>query len=167
MNDFIALFEESGGLHYCWCSIYRLNNTHHFKKTEKKANICRLVENDVPIGVIAYDDNTPVGWCSIAPRETYARLEHSRTMPRVTGEEIPTWTVLCFYVARPHRGRHITHALLGGAIEYARAEGAKVLEGYPFDSSGISSTHRGHSKIFKAAGFKQNGRRWFMDIKSV
>jgi hypothetical protein len=32
--------------------------------------------------------------------------------------------------------------------------------GYPFDTMGISSTHRGHSKVFKKAGFRQDGKRW-------
>jgi hypothetical protein len=54
--------------------------------------------------------------------------------------------------------------LLQGAIAYARAQGAKVLEGYPFDSAGISSTHRGHSKVFKKAGFRRDGRRWYLDL---
>lgn len=35
----------------------------------------RLVSNDTPIGVLAYKDDDPVGWCSIAPPETYAKLE--------------------------------------------------------------------------------------------
>jgi hypothetical protein len=54
--------------------------------------------------------------------------------------------------------------LLRGAISYARAEGAKILEGYPFDSAEISSTHRGHSKVFKEAGFRRDGPRWFLEL---
>jgi len=131
---------------------------------EKKRGMHRLVKNAIPIGVLAYDGEVPVGWCSIAPREAYARLERSRTMPRVTPEETPTWTVLCFFVPRPHRGGGVAHALVGGAIAHARAQGAKVLEGYPFDSAGISSTHRGHSKLFKDAGFRRDGRRWYLDL---
>ncbi len=30
----------------------------------------RLVTNATPIGVLAFEGDEPVGWCSIAPRET-------------------------------------------------------------------------------------------------
>ena len=134
------------------------------KKTEKKAAMRRLVTGGTPIGVLAYEGDAPIGWCSIAPRETYVKLARSRTMPRVTPLENATWTVLCFFVARPHREKGVARALLEGAVDYARAEGASVIEGYPFDSAGITTTHRGHSSIFKAAGFRSDGRRWALDI---
>jgi GNAT superfamily N-acetyltransferase len=166
-DDFRALFEARGGPHYCWCSLYRFPRGQHLSKAEKRASMHRLVIDAVPIGVLAYDGDVPVGWCSIAPRDSYAKLQRSRTMPRVTPKETPTWTVLCFFVPRLHRGRHITHALLRGAIPYARAEGAKVLEGYPYDSAGTTATHRGHSSIFRDAGFHEDGPRWYLDLDSA
>jgi GNAT superfamily N-acetyltransferase len=112
--------------------------------------------------VLAYYGDEPVGWCSIAPRESYVKLERSRTMPRKTPPETPTWTVLCFFIVRAYRHEGVAGALLRGAVAYARAQGAKVVEGYPFDTAGISSTHHGHSSLFKAARFRQDGadRRW-------
>jgi GNAT superfamily N-acetyltransferase len=163
-DDFTGLFEARGGPHYCWCSIHRFPVGHRRSNAEKKRGIHRLVKNAIPIGVLAYAGDVPVGWCSIAPRETYATLQRSRTMPRVTAAETPTWTVLCFFVPRPHRGGGVAHALLQGAISYARAQGARVVEGYPFDSAGIGSTHRGHSSVFKDAGFRREGRRWFLEL---
>lgn len=123
-----------------------------------------LVDDRTPIGVLAYDGEEPVGWCSVAPRETYVRLARSRTMPRVTLPAISTWTVLCFFVPRPHRGRGVTNALLEGAVTYATEHGAEIVEGYPFDTAGISSTHRGHSRVFRAAGFEQEGKRWTRSV---
>lgn len=118
----------------------------------------RRLETGTPIGLLAYDGEDAVGWCSVAPRETYARLERSRTMPRV--DEAPTWTVLCFFVRRTHRGQGLTKALLKRGLTYARSEGAQVVEGFPFDTAGITSTHRGHSSVFEAAGFAREGKRW-------
>lgn len=163
-DDFAALFESRGGPHYCWCSVHRFSNRQHMDNAARRQSMHRLVQQAVPIGVLAYDGDAPVGWCSIAPRETYVKLERSRVMPRVTPADIPTWTVLCFFVARSHRGRGVARALLQGAMEYARAKGARVLEGYPFDTAGISSTHRGHSNLFKGAGFRRQGRRWALDL---
>jgi GNAT superfamily N-acetyltransferase len=163
-KDFVRIFESKGGPHFCWCTSYREPNARDWNKAEKKAYMEVRIETATPVGVLAYDGDEPIGFCSVAPRETYLRLRKSRTMPRVTRIETPTWTVLCFFIARSHRERGIGHALLEGAVAYAREQGAKVVEGYPFDSAGVSSTHRGHSRLFAAAHFMQNGPRWWRDV---
>ncbi|MEM7346629.1 MAG: GNAT family N-acetyltransferase [Chloroflexota bacterium] len=116
------------------------------------------------MGVLAYDEAQPVGWCSVAPRQTYQKLERSRTMPRVTHPEIVTWSVLCFFVHRKYRGHQVASTLLEGAVAYALSEGAQVIEGYPFDSAGITATHRGHSRIFEKAGFQRDDNRWYLAL---
>jgi GNAT superfamily N-acetyltransferase len=164
--DFVQLFEAKGSPHYCWCAPYRFADAHLLDNPAKKAAMHGLVEQGVPIGVLAYAGAAPVGWCSVAPRESYIKLRRSRTMPRVTDETTPTWVVLCFFVVRSTRGAGVTRALLRGAVKYARAAGAKVIEGYPHDTAGISSTHRGHSSVFAAAGFRQDGTRWVLEQRS-
>ena len=83
-------------------------------------------------------------------------------MPRIG--DAPTWAVLCFFVRRSHRQAGVGHALLAGAVEYARNQGAQVIEGYPWDTAGVSSRHRGHSALFRAAGFTQEGKRWVLRV---
>jgi len=162
---FCRLFEATGSPHYCWCTSYRVRNASELNGAEKKALMQSSVESSVPIGVLACKGDEPVGWCSVAPRETYVRLERSRTMPRVTPAPTATWTILCFFVARPHRNQHVAPALLEGAVAYARRLGAEVVEGYPSDTSGVSSTHRGHSRMFRSAGFKLEDKRWFLRLR--
>jgi GNAT superfamily N-acetyltransferase len=164
-KDFVSLFETKGSPHYCWCTPYRTRDARHLDDAEKKSLMKGLVGDGIPIGVVAFEGDEPIGWCSIAPRETYARLERSRTMPRVTPAATSTWSVLCFFVPRSRRKRGVTLALLEGAVAYARDHGAQIVEGYPFDTAGISSTHRGHSHAFKAAGFQQEGKRWARVIR--
>jgi GNAT superfamily N-acetyltransferase len=161
--DFTQLFEGRGCPHFCWCTSYRFSDAAALSAADKKARMRQFVTSGTPIGVLAYDGDEPVGWCSIAPRESYLRLGRSRSMPRVTPPETSTWTVLCFFVARPQRGQGIARALLRGAIAHARAQGAAVIEAYPFDSAGISSTHRGHSSWFAGARFQQDGNRWVLE----
>jgi GNAT superfamily N-acetyltransferase len=163
-DDFARLFEARGSPHYCWCTPFRVRGNPDLTSAQKKQVARGLVDASTPIGVLAYAGGEPVGWCSIAPRESYVRLEKSRTMPRVTPPATSTWTILCFFVARPRRGQGITRALLDGAVRYARKQGARVVEGYPFDTGGVSSTHRGHSSAFAAAGFRQDGERWFREL---
>jgi GNAT superfamily N-acetyltransferase len=162
--DFARLFAARGSPHYCWCTPYRLRGAHRMSAAEKQASMKRAVAGNTPIGVLAYDGDEPIGWCSIAPRQTYAKLERSRTMPRVTPLETSTWTVLCFFVARRYRGQGVSRALLRGAVAHARAQRAAVIEAYPFDSAGVTATHRGHSSLFASAGFRQDGKRWFFEV---
>jgi GNAT superfamily N-acetyltransferase len=160
---FEALFSSRGAPHYCWCAVYRAKGNHELSNDARHALMRGLVTKSTPIGVLAYAGKVPIGWCSVAPRESYVKLERSRTMPRVS--DAPTWVVLCFFVVRSARGSGVTRALLDGAIRYARAKGAKLLEAYPYDSANVTATHRGHSRLFRSAGFEQDGRRWFKALR--
>ena len=162
--DCEALFEAHGGPHYCWCSLYRQPSQPHLSSPEKKQALRQLVQADTPVGILAYAGEKPVGWCSIAPRETYGRLNRSRTMPRVTPPDMPTWDILCLFVPKDYRGKGVSLALLSGAVAYAQAQGAQMSEAYPYDSAGISATHRGHSTLYQSAGFCQDGSRCFFSL---
>jgi len=157
-DAFERLFGARGAPHFCWCTPYRCSDAQHWSSEQKRAHMYALVAAGTPIGVLAYAGERAVGWCSVAPRETYVKLRRSRTMPRVS--DAPTWTVLCLFVPRPERGQQLTSVLLKGALRYARAAGAQCVEGYPHDTAGISASHRGSSRAFAAAGFHQQGKRW-------
>lgn len=91
-------------------------------------------------------------------------------MPRVTDAATATWTVLSFFVARPVRATGVARALLRGAVTYARGAGAAVIEGYPHDSAGVTCTHRGHSALLAAVGFRRDGpdaARWSRRLRPV
>ncbi|MBI2077070.1 MAG: GNAT family N-acetyltransferase [Euryarchaeota archaeon] len=162
-DDFERLFTGRGCPSYCWCTPYRFKRSHLMKKAERRGAMEKRVKDGGPVGVLAYVGDEPIGWCSVAPRESYEKLDGSRSMPRVSDE--PTWTVLCFFVRRDHRHGAVTKALLEGAMRYAKALGGHVVEGYPYDTAGITSRHRGHSRLFKSQGFEREGRRWSRRIK--
>jgi GNAT superfamily N-acetyltransferase len=121
----------------------------------------RLVQGDEPPGLIAYRGRDPVGWCGVAPRERYVRLERSRVMARVDGQ--PVWSVVCFFVDRSARGSGVTAALLRAAVTHAARRGARIVEGYPLDPGGkrLSDTFAwfGLASAFRSAGFEEVARR--------
>jgi GNAT superfamily N-acetyltransferase len=164
-EDFVRLFRAKSSPHYCWCSLYRVAGNREPSHAQKKAVMWRLVSAGCPVGVLAYQAGDPVGWCSVAPRESYACLERSRAMPRLTPPGSATWTVLCFFVTRLRRGQRIAHDLLEGAVRYAREQDAELIEGYPFDTAGNGAAHRGHSRTFEATGFQRDGNRWFRHLQ--
>jgi GNAT superfamily N-acetyltransferase len=156
--DFQELFQSKGCPHYCWCMPYRDRKSHEMDKAQRKNAMRKRVRQGVPVGVLAYDGKEPIGWCSAAPRESYEKLERSTSMPRQSTK--PTWTILCLFVKRSHRGQGVPARLVEGAIPYARRKGAQEVEAYPYDTAGITSRHRGHSGLYQKAGFLRDGRRW-------
>lgn len=112
-------------------------------------------------GLIGYDDERqPIGWVTLGPREAFARLQRSPVMKPV--DDFPVWSIVCFVVPGPMRGRGVARELLGHAIDYARRRGARAVEGYPVDKPRRSQPQwlwHGAKSMFDAAGFVEIARR--------
>jgi GNAT superfamily N-acetyltransferase len=121
----------------------------------------RLVAAGPPPGLLAYLGDEPVGWCAVEPRERYPVLDRSRTLARV--DQKPVWSVTCFFVARPHRRRGVTAALLRAAVRHAAAGGARLVEGYPIAPGAAAMPDAfawtGFAGTFARAGFREVARR--------
>ncbi|HWE60591.1 MAG TPA: GNAT family N-acetyltransferase [Chloroflexota bacterium] len=163
LGDLARFSACHGTFRWCSCMRWRLSSTDFRCSTpeSRAARLEELVHQGTPVGVLAYLDGEPVGWCSIAPRETYVALERSRTIPRL--DDTPAWSVACFFVAAAVRRRGVTLGLLDAAVAYAQAQGARVIEGYPVEH-GASYSWMGSPAIFELAGFREiewpvHGRR--------
>ena len=144
---------EHGKFRYCSCMRWRMTST-EFKRSNKPKRIEALrdnVANGRPTGVLAYADRIPVGWCSIAPREEFRGLERYRKLGRI--DDAAVWSVTCLFVDRQYRRRGLTVDLLEAAVRYASANGARVVEGYPVESTVASYTYMGSPETFIRAGF--------------
>ena len=155
--DLVKLFEHHGNPGYCWCMTWRAASAEYQQlgSAGRKRALRSLVKAAVPIGILAYQAGEPVGWCSIAPRETYPRLENSRALKRI--DDQPVWAVVCFFVSRKMRRQGLSVQLLQAAVKYAISEGAQIIEGYPV-KPGQSYQFMGSPSIFKAAGFQEVAR---------
>lgn len=136
----------------CWCMSYRDSSV-----TDRAGYMQRECATEPGPGVLAYVDGEPAGWCSVAPRASYRRLMRSRT---ITVPDPDAWSVVCFVVRPRFRRRGLMHALLAGAVEHARAHGARVVEGYPISSDepgrvDIISGYVGTVALFERAGFER------------
>lgn len=141
----------------CWCLSYRLTSSKENRELEGPARgerVRALVGEDPPPGVLAYDGDEVVGWAAVHPRAdtSFAR---NRKIPHV--DDLDVWSVWCIRVRPGHRGEGISHHLLAGAVEFARANGAAAIEGYPVDNRGDkvdpTMAYVGTMELFERAGF--------------
>lgn len=144
---------EHGKFGYCSCMRWRMTSS-EFRNSSKSERIEALnneVRSAEATGILAYDGNRPVGWCSIGPRSSYAALERYRALPPI--DEEPVWSVVCFFIDSRYRRQGLTLSLLEAAIDYAASEGAIIVEGYPVDPTAPSYTYMGSPSTFLRAGF--------------
>ena len=162
-EDFEKFFGKHGACGGCWCMWWRLTRKEYDQ--QKGAGNKRAMKNiiqsgDVP-GILAYIDNEPVAWCSVAPRDKFPSLDRSRVLKRV--DNLPVWSVACFFIAKDYRHRGLSVRLLKEAKKYCKARSAKILEGYPTeprkDSMPDVFAWTGLVSAFKQAGFKEVARR--------
>jgi len=141
----------------CWCLSYRLMSSKENRELVGPARgerVRRLVQEDPPPGVLAYEGDEVVGWAAVHPRAdtSFAR---NRKIPHV--DDLDVWSVWCIRVRPGHRGEGIAHHLLAGAVEFARAHGAPAIEGYPVDNRGervdLTMAYVGTRRLFEQAGF--------------
>ena len=161
-RDFEQLFGSNGACGGCWCMWWRMPQKAYLaaKGAGTKRAFKKIVEEGPPPGLLAYTEGEAVGWCALAPRSEYPRLDNSRLLAPV--DDVPVWSVTCFFVRRDWRKRGVTVALLKEAARYAGKRGARVVEGYPTDTK---TTQPGafvfHGLLggFERAGFKEVARR--------
>jgi len=161
-DDVVRLFGPRGACAGCWCMFPRNTSSEGSTSGEPNRRAFRkLVKQGPPPGMLAYEGDVPVGWVAIAPRAEYRRFERSRVLAPVDDREV--WSVPCFFVARSHRGRGLTVALLRAACAWARDRGARLVEGYPVDTRGqvyaATFAFHGLPSVFAAAGFREVLRR--------
>lgn len=110
---------------------------------------------------------TPVGWVAVEPRTEYPRLLGLPTVwkgrPAEEKDDNSVWAVTCFVVRKGYRRRGITYALAAAAVGYAKANGARALEGYamltqPGREITWGELHVGARQVFAEAGFAEVSR---------
>lgn len=160
--DFESLFGARGACGGCWCMWPRLTRKAFLegKGAGNKKAVRALVRSGEVPGILAYAGDVPVGWCALGPRPVYTRLAASRVLAPV--DEKPTWSVVCFFVARGFRRKGVSVRLLEAASAYAASLGATLLEGYPEEHDAAQPdafVYRGLASAFRKAGFKEALRR--------
>jgi GNAT superfamily N-acetyltransferase len=147
----------------CWCCWYMRSNADVQAGWGEgnKDFLHAKVDEKAPLGLLAVEDDEPLGWVAVAPRQTYPRLDASKISESDAGPD--TWSVTCFFVHRNARRRGLANTLLDAAVDYARSRGATAVEAYPVDTEGekrgSGDLYHGTLTMFLAAGFDLLDRR--------
>jgi GNAT superfamily N-acetyltransferase len=156
--DMVELFERRGvrGGHQntpaygCWCMYWRDRAVEHGERSKRAMG--KLVGAGREPGLLAYDDDVPVGWVAVAPREDYKAIMRSpQYRPRETGGGAAVWAIVCFTIDRQARRQGVASELLDAAVEYAFSHRASSVEAYAHASN--PSDYMGHTALYRRAGF--------------
>jgi hypothetical protein len=163
-DDFEQLFGPRGACAGCWCMYWKLQRKDF---TAGQGDHNRLLQKEIVAsgrtpGLIAYKDKIPAGWIAVESRENYPVLNNSRILKPL--DDLPVWSVTCFFVPKKNRDQGLTVALLKAAIDHVEKQGGNVVEGYPVEPRHAGKmppvfVYMGLASAFKQAGFIETGRR--------
>jgi GNAT superfamily N-acetyltransferase len=170
-EDIQAVLGTRGEPSSCQCQRYKMQPGESWASVGAMGLASRLrtqtggpAESGTTSGLVAYLDGEPVGWCAVEPRTAYPRLLLKTRVPWASRSEDKTddsvWAVTCFVTRVGFRRRGISRALARAAVDFAREQGARALEGYPMITQPGQEVmavelHVGSRSIFAAAGFTE------------
>ena len=142
--DLDAIFGVRGDAARCSCQWFKVPRREWDDRAPLEQRRGRLYEQTgcgdpaatATSGLVAYLGDEPVGWCAVEPRTAYPALRTKR-VPWAGRDEDPddasVWAVTCFVTRVGFRRRGVMAALAAATPAFARARGARAVEGYPID----------------------------------
>ncbi|MET4159601.1 GNAT superfamily N-acetyltransferase [Agromyces sp. PvR057] len=167
--DVEAVFGTKGDPATCWCQWFKVPRSAWSMSDAELEQLLeqQIAEGEHGPGLIAYDGDTPVGWCAVEPRPALPGLPRKRIVatgsPDQDFDDASIWAVTCFVVPRAHRRRGVGGVLAEAAVAYAREHGARVVEAYGVDPAArakvpAADLFPGTVSMFERAGFREVAR---------
>jgi GNAT superfamily N-acetyltransferase len=155
-----GLFGKWGASNGCWCMYWRIGGAYRGRCRENEEALRKIVKRASPCGLVAFDGDLAVGWCQLTPRDALPWLDRMWWFQRV--DDVPVWSVSCFFVRRAYRRQGVMSQLIAAALKTVKRAKAPALEAYPVDTSArkcMSNIFTGTVSVFARAGFKEVARR--------
>lgn len=157
-DDLVAVMSGCSYGRKCWCAYWYLSNKDYRAGwgEQNRETLEWLVWSGKEPGIIAYVDEQPAAWVSVAPRTAFDRLNRSKNFAPL--DDLPVWAVNCFVVAAPFRRQGLMARLALGAAEFAFSKGAPAVEAYPIEpseKSGSGDLYLGTVNAFARAGYRE------------
>ena len=164
-DDLVQVFGRAGAFGGCWCMYWRIKRSEmgRLRVPGRRAALQELTRRERSPGILYYDrsednEGVPFGWCALGPRDDFSVLRRSPLLKPV--DDRPTWSMVCFFLTEPYRGRGLFRRLVSLAIEHARREGAPRIEVYPRERH-VSGPYAnmGIASVYQSLGFVEMARR--------
>lgn len=160
--------EGGGG---CYCSFWHQKITSmeewdQRKQLHPKLNrqvVLDKVKVGFHVGVLVYEEQNLVAWISICPlTDCYWTWRRLATVGP-DGKFIAA--ILCFTLAPERRGQHMQAHVLEALVPYAKAQGWKAIEAYPFTKEAVAKNGKdvhwpGFVHGYLDAGYITKGPHW-------
>jgi GNAT superfamily N-acetyltransferase len=124
------------------------------KGSPAKRRFKTLVAKGQAHGILAFDEDEPVGWCAFEQRPLLPRLDRAPSLKVDDAHRV--WSLPCFFVKAGWRNRGVAGVLLAAAEKALAARGCIIAEGYPVKLNGripANFAYTGVTSMFEAAGF--------------
>jgi GNAT superfamily N-acetyltransferase len=160
--DFEKLFGDNGACGGCWCQWWRVERGgklwEETQGSKAKRMMKKLFKNNEITGLLAYEGDKAVGWCSYGPRSAFPRLDRTKAYRREDIKGI--WSINCFFIDRHYRHKGLSRSMLKAAMKFIKKRKVKVIEAYPVTLTKAGKrlpaafSYQGPLKIFEDEGFK-------------
>src|SRR5574341_1258645 len=161
--DFARLVEKHNGVWGgCWCMAFHEEGVGRGKSVLPNRSVkeSRIREGRAHAALV-YDGSTAVGWCQFGPTDELPRIKLKRDY--LNGlTKLPDWRITCCFVDRDYRHKDVTSIDLEGALNEIARLGGGIVESYPQDVEGRSTSgsflHNATLSIFERQGFQRTRR---------
>lgn len=172
-EDLALVFGSRGEPGHCQCQWFQNPGKAFGALTDEERaarlrtqSACGHPEATNTSGLVGYLGNEPVGWCAVEPRTAYPRLRTSRIpwSGRDEDKDDPgVWAAVCFVTRTGYRRAGVSRVMAAAAVDFARARGARALEGYPLllpegKAAMWGEMFVGSRSVFEEAGFTEVSR---------
>ena len=137
-EDYIRFFDEIAFRDHpewgcgCYCCFFHATEKEAWERRtreDNRAEARQMILAGKMRGQLAYDQETPVGWCHY---DLLSNLPGAAVFyPFLTTNDPESAAIVCFTVAQGWRGQGVATALLSAALHDLRTQGVHRVEAYP------------------------------------
>jgi ribosomal protein S18 acetylase RimI-like enzyme len=159
LHDYLSLFDnmiftENPDWQKCYCYSFHFTGPDEtWKKENNREAVSKLISKNELHGYLAFEGDTPVGWCNANKRKNYQRLK--QTYEILDEDQENVLSVVCFLIHTDFRKKGIARLLLERVIKDYSGSKYQFIEAYPAKgSSSCEYNYKGPLSLYEKFDFK-------------
>ena len=159
LDDFLYFFDEKAFVDNpnwasCYCQFYHFAGLRKewSKRTreQNRESSIELIKSGKMKGFLAYENETPVGWCNSNSKINYSFIPFKENLDN----QLKIASIVCFLIDPLYRKKGIARMLLHKLCKYYKDNNYDFIESYPVKGD-KSDTHNYHGpySLYLSEGF--------------